>query len=131
MTSNLPSSHQQTEDDLRRLRRVLGWQSSGFDGWMWHSTLPLINLQLREFVFFTCYATAGLLPLVSSFLFTLLEFYGLELQHLWPHSHILVAIFIHFYKMFVWLRPSVSLFWLFHVLRWSGKGLDLIDYYYF
>jgi hypothetical protein len=82
MASNLPCSHQQTEDDLRRLRRVLGWQSSGFDGWMWHSTLPLINLQLREFVFFTCYATAGLLPLVSSFLFTLLEFYGLELQHL-------------------------------------------------
>jgi hypothetical protein len=57
---------------------VLGWQSSGFDGWMWHSTLPLINLQLREFVFFTCYATAGLLSLVSSFLFTLLEFYGLS-----------------------------------------------------
>jgi hypothetical protein len=30
-------------------------------------------------VFFSCYVVARLVPLVSSFLFTLLEFYGLQL----------------------------------------------------
>jgi hypothetical protein len=58
---------------------VLGNQLLGFDRWMRHGTFPLINLQPGEFVFFSCYAVARLVPLVSSFLFTLLEFYGLQL----------------------------------------------------
>jgi hypothetical protein len=110
---------------------VLGWQLLGFNGWMQCGTLPLINLQPRESIFFTCYATAGLVPPVSSFLFSLLEFYRLQLQHMSPHSLVLVAIFVHFCEMFVCVRSSVSLFRLFHVLRWSGKGSSLIDAYYF
>jgi hypothetical protein len=70
-------------------------------------------------------------PTVSSFLFTLLEFYGLQLQHLSLHSLILVATFIHFCEMFVCVRSSISLFRLFHVLRWSRKGSCLIGTYYF
>jgi hypothetical protein len=70
---------------------------------MWHGTFPLINLQLGEFVFFSCYAAAGLVSPVSSFLFTLLEFYGHQLQHLSPHSLILVVIIIHFYEMFIYV----------------------------
>jgi hypothetical protein len=45
-------------------------------------TLPLINLQPGEFIYFSCYTMAGLVMLVSSFLFVLLEFYRLQLQHL-------------------------------------------------
>jgi hypothetical protein len=44
---------------------------------MRRNTLPLINLQPGEFVYFSCYALAGLVPPVSSFIFTLLEFYEL------------------------------------------------------
>jgi hypothetical protein len=94
---------------------------------MQRGTFPLINLQLGEFIFFTCYAAAGLVLLVSSFLFTLLEFYGLQLQHLSLHSLILVAIFIYFNKIFVCVRPSVTLFQLFHMLRWFEKGSGLIS----
>jgi hypothetical protein len=119
------------EDDLRRLRRLLGWQSLGFDGWLRCGTFPLINLQRGEFVFFSCYVVAGLVPPVSSFLFTLLEFYGLQLQHLSPDSLVLVVIFIHFYEMFIYMRPSVTLFRMFHMLWWSMKGSGLIDAYYF
>jgi hypothetical protein len=79
MASNLSCSCLRSEDDLRTRRRVLVWQSPGFDGRMQHGTFPLINLQPVEFVFFTCYAAAGLVPPVSSFLFTLLEFYRLQL----------------------------------------------------
>jgi hypothetical protein len=43
------------------------------------------------FVFFSCYATSSLVPLVSSFLLTLLEFYEFQLQHLSPHSFVLVG----------------------------------------
>jgi hypothetical protein len=98
---------------------------------MWRGTFLLVNLQLGEFVFFSCYAMAVLVLPVSSFLFTLLEFYGLQLQHLSPHSLILVVTLVHFCEMFVSVWPSVSLFRLFHVLRWSGKGSGLISAYYF
>jgi hypothetical protein len=98
---------------------------------MQRDTLPLINLQPKEFVYFSCYAAVGLVPSVSSFRFTLLEFYGLQLQHLSSHSLILVVIFIHVCEMFVCVQPSVTLFWTFHVLRWFMKGSDLIGSYYF
>jgi hypothetical protein len=42
-----------------------------------------------------------------------------------------MAIFIHFCEMFICVRPSGSLFWLFHMLSWSQKGSGLIDAYYF
>jgi hypothetical protein len=37
-------------------------------------TFPLVNIQPREFVFFSYYTAARLVPPVSSFLFTLLDF---------------------------------------------------------
>jgi hypothetical protein len=77
---------------------------------MRRSAFPLVILQPVEFIFFSCYAAAGLVPPVSSFLFTLLEYYGLQLQHMLPHSLVLVVIFIHFYEMFICMRPSVTLF---------------------
>jgi hypothetical protein len=43
---------------------------------MRRDTLPLANLQLGEFVYFSYCATTELVPPMSSFLFTLLEFYG-------------------------------------------------------
>jgi hypothetical protein len=42
-----------------------------------------------------------------------------------------MAIFIHFCEMFIYVWPSVSLFQLFHVLRWSRQGSNLIDTHYF
>jgi hypothetical protein len=48
-----------------------------------------------------------------------------------PHSLVLVAIFVHFCEMFIYVQPSVILFRLFHTLRWAGKGTDLIGTYYF
>jgi hypothetical protein len=50
-----------------------------------------------DFVYFSSYAMAGLVPPLSSFFLVLLEHYGLQLQHLSPHSITLVAIFAHFY----------------------------------
>jgi hypothetical protein len=52
-------------------------------------TFSLINLQPGEFVFFSCYAVVGLVPPMPSFIFTLLEFYRLQLYHLSPHTLIL------------------------------------------
>jgi hypothetical protein len=63
--------------------------------------VPLANLAPGDFVFFSAYALAGLVPPVSSFFLMLLEFYELQLQHLSPNSITLVAIFIHLYEMFM------------------------------
>jgi hypothetical protein len=66
---------------------MLGWQSVGYDDWVRSSAFLLGNPQPGELVFFSCYAAAVLVPLISCFLLTLLEFYGLQLHHLPPLSH--------------------------------------------
>jgi hypothetical protein len=131
MASNLPRPRLRSWADLMVLRWVLRWQTLGYDSWLQCSIPRLANLRPGEFVFFSCYDAAGLMLPVSSFLLTLLEFYGIQLQHLSPHSFIMVAIFVHFCEMFVGVRLSAPLFWLFHVLHWAGKGMNLIRPYYF
>jgi hypothetical protein len=64
----------------------------------------LLLAQLGDFVYFSVYALAGLVTPFSSFFLVLLEHYGLQLQHLLPHSITLVAIFAHFCEMFVGVR---------------------------
>jgi hypothetical protein len=84
-----------------------------------------------DFVFFTTYALAGLVLPLSSFFLTLLEYYGLQLQHLSPNSIGLVAIFVHLCEMYVGVRPSVRLFWLFFVLKAMSTRPPLIGRHYF
>jgi hypothetical protein len=94
-------------------------------------SIPLNDLKPGEFVFFTSYALAGLAFLASSFLFTLLEYYDLQLQHISPHSLALVAIFIHFGEMFICVWPSVHLFQHFHMLQSSRRSPTPLSAYYF
>jgi hypothetical protein len=97
MASNLPRSCFRSLANHLLLRRVLKWQASGYDSWLWCGVLPLTNLRLGEFIFFSYYATARLVLPVSSFLLALLEFYKIQLQHLSSHSFILAVIFVHFF----------------------------------
>jgi hypothetical protein len=84
-----------------------------------------------DFVYFSSYVLAGLVPLLSSLFLMLLEHYGFLLQHLSPHSITLVVIFVHFYEMFVRVRPSVRLFRRFHVMRPVNKQPPCLSGYYF
>ena len=60
---------------------------------------------------------------ISSFLL-LLEDFGLQLQHLTPHSLLLTSIFVHLCEMFVGVRPCVILFRYFFILVRSGRSRD-------
>jgi hypothetical protein len=71
--------------------------------------------QHGDFIYLSLYALAGLMSALSSFLM-LLQHYGLQLQHLSPHSITLVAIFTHFCKMFVGVLSSMHLFRWFDML---------------
>jgi hypothetical protein len=108
MASNLPTSHYQSKNDLRELGKAIGWQSLGYDSKMRRGMLSLA--QPGDFVYFSAYALAGLMPPFSSFFLVLLEHYGLKLLHLSPHSIMLVVIFTHFYELFMGMQPSVRLF---------------------
>jgi hypothetical protein len=70
-------------------------------------------------------------PPFSSLFLVLLEHYGLQLQHLSPHSIMLVVIFTHFCEMFVGVRPSVCLFRWFHVLHSVNRQPPRLGGYYF
>jgi hypothetical protein len=78
----------------------MGWQALGLAPKLKHGVASLAGLVLSLSSFFAVYALAGLVLSLSSF-FTLLEYYGLQLHHLSPNSITLVAIFVHFYEMFV------------------------------
>jgi hypothetical protein len=65
---------------------------------------------MGEFVLFNLYITCGLVPPISSFFLLLLEEFDLQLQHLTPHSVLLVAIFAHFREMFVGVHPCIAIF---------------------
>jgi hypothetical protein len=129
LPSSLPTSCYQSEKDLRALRKAIWWQSPGYDSKMRNGMLSLT--QPDDFVYFLAYALAGLVPPFSSLFLVLLEHYGLQLQHLSPHSIMLVAIFAHFCEMFMGVRSLVRLFRWFHVLRPVNRKPPRLDGYYF
>jgi hypothetical protein len=131
MAAELPSSRFRSSGSLASLRRLMGWQAPGFEHRLKRGVVPLVNLAPGDFVFFSAYALAGLVPPVSSFFLMLLEFYGLQLQHLSPNSITLVAIFVHLCEMFVGVWLSVRLFRRFFVMKAASQCPPLIGGYYF
>jgi hypothetical protein len=129
MASILSVPSIRSDSNHRKVRWLLGWQSSKFNRKIRCGSVPLGGLQLGEFIFFTSYALVGLAPLFS--FLTMLENYDLQLHHLSPHSFTLVAIFIHFCEMYMGVRPSVRLFQLYHVLHSSGRSASSLGGYYF
>jgi hypothetical protein len=73
----------------------------------------------------------GLVPPISSFFLLLLEEFGLQLQHLTPHSVLLMAIFAHFMEMFVGVRPCTTIFRHFYALVGTKRCKREIGAYYF
>ena len=73
---------------------------------------------------FTSHISTGVGLPISSFLLLLLEDFGLQLQHLTPHSLLLTSIFVHLCEMFVGVRPCVILFRYFFILVKSGMAKD-------
>jgi hypothetical protein len=96
----------QHEIQLDSVRRLLGWTTPELVGRIRASKIPLNDLAAGEFVLFNSYALCGLVLPISSFFLLLLEEFGLQLQHLTPHSVLLVAVFAHFMEMFVGVRPA-------------------------
>jgi hypothetical protein len=80
------TDHYQTEEALNSVRRLLGWGSPAFAGRIRAGTTPLGDLATGEFVLFISYLFCGLALSISSFFLLLLEEFGLQLQHLTPHS---------------------------------------------
>jgi hypothetical protein len=99
MAAELPPSWFKTTDSLASLRQLMGWQAPGLACKVKMGAASLANMRPGDFVFFAAYALAGLVPPLSFFL-TLLEYYGLQLQHLSPNSIALVAIFVHLCEMY-------------------------------
>ena len=114
----------QTEEELSTVPRLLGW-SAQETGWgIRAGSVPHGNLRAGEFVLFTLHISTDVGLPISSFLPLLLEDFGLQLQHLTPHSLLLTSIFVHLCEMFVGVRPCVILFRYFFVLVKSGRSKD-------
>jgi hypothetical protein len=109
----------------------MGWQAPSLACKVKSAAASLANMRPGDFVFFMAYTLAGLVPPLSSFFLTLLEYYGLQLQHLSPNSIALVAIFVHLCEMYVGVWTSVQLFWCFFVLKAVSPRPPLISGNYF
>jgi hypothetical protein len=86
MAAELLPSRFRSSGFLASLRWLMGWQAPGFKHRLKCGVVPLANLEPGDFVFFSAHALAGLVPSLSSFFLMLLQFYGLQLQHLSPNS---------------------------------------------
>jgi hypothetical protein len=73
------------------VRRLLGWTTPELSRKIRAGLSSLSDLVAGEFVLFNAYITCGLAPPISSFFLLLLEEFGLQLQHLTPHSVLLMA----------------------------------------
>jgi hypothetical protein len=113
------------------VHRLLGWSALAFTGRIRDDTTPLGDLAAGEFVLFVSYLSCGLALPISPFFLLLLEEFGLQLQHLTPHSILHVAIFVHLCEILVGVGACTSLFRHFFVLVRSGKGKDHLGAYYF
>jgi hypothetical protein len=92
---------------------------------------PPGDLVAGKFVLFTSYISCGLALPISPFFLLLLEEFGLQHQHLTPHSILQAAIFVHLCEMFVGVAPCTSLVCYVFVLVKSEKTRDHISAYYF
>jgi hypothetical protein len=117
--------------DLKQVRQLLGWQVSAYNRRIWRGIIPLISLQPGKIVLFTSNALAGHALPASFFFLMLLEKYGLQLHHLTSHAISLVAIFIHHCEMYVGVRSSVHLFWLFFTPWAFERRANNLGAYYF
>jgi hypothetical protein len=84
-----------------------------------------------EFILFSSYISCGLAPPIFSFFLLLLKEFGLQLQHLTPHSILLVSMFVHFMEMFAGLRPCITIFRHFYALVGLGRSKCAVGAYYF
>jgi hypothetical protein len=76
----------QSEDALNLVRGLLGWSAPGLAGRIQAGAAPLSDLAAGEFVLFASYISYGLALPISPFFLLPLEEFGLQLQHLMPHS---------------------------------------------
>jgi hypothetical protein len=68
------------------VRGLLGWSSPAYIARIRAGAAPLGDLAFEEFVLFVSYISCGLALPISPFFLLLLEEFGLQLQHLTPHS---------------------------------------------
>jgi hypothetical protein len=116
--------HFQSEAALNLVRDLLGWSVPAYAARIRAGVAPHGALAIGEFVLFISYVSCGLALPISPFFLLLLEEFGLQLQHLTPHSILQAAIFVHLCEMFVGVAPCTSLFRHFFVLVKSGKARD-------
>jgi hypothetical protein len=121
----------QSKGALNLVRNLLGWSAPVHAGRIRVGTTPLDDLAAGEFVLFVSYLSCGLALPILPFFLLLLEEFGLQHQHLTPHSILQEAIFVHLCEMFVGVAPCTSLFRYFFVLVKSRKAKDHLDAYYF
>ena len=101
MASLARPRHFQTEEELNTVHRLLGWSPQETAWGIRAGSDPLGNLRAGEFVLFISHISTGVGLSISSFLLLLLEDFGLQLQHLTPHSILLTSMFVHLCEMFV------------------------------
>jgi hypothetical protein len=77
MVSSLSSSHLRLPKDLRKLKKSIHWQVTGYEHKVRHRIILLTGLRPGEFMHFSAEARTGLVLPFSSFFFTLLETYVL------------------------------------------------------
>jgi len=93
---------------LHQAQGVIQWRAGEGDDYPMEGTL--------ETVVFCDFMERGLALPVSEFFYALLQFWGIQLHHLTPHSILHLSIFTHFCEAFLGILPHFHLFQHFFTL---------------
>ena len=93
---------------LLQTQGVIQWRAGEGEDYPMEGTLATVVF--RDFV------ERGLALLVSEFLYALLQFWGIQLHHLTPHSILYLSIFTHLCEAFLGILPHFHLIQHFFIL---------------
>ena len=115
------------EADLESLLWFLAWTTLYPTDLVCPAT-PDVKPIKGKFVFFTSFLYASLHFPISNF-FTVMDYYGLCLNHLSPNSILYISVFVHLCEMFIGVKPYLSLFC--HLFVSRKLSMHPVSGYYF
>jgi hypothetical protein len=131
MATLVRPDHYQTEVALDTVCRLLGWGTPTFAGRIQAGTTPSVISPPGSSCSLFPISSAGWCCRFRRSSCCCWRSLGFNSNTSHPHSILQVAIFVHFYEMFVGVAAYTSLFCQFFVLVRSGKGKDHLGAYYF
>jgi hypothetical protein len=100
---HLPKARTLNEEGLDQVREILGFRATS--SFYLPNVAPSRGQRVCYLLRPPCWSPLSL----SQFLYTVLDYYGLQLEHLTSNVVIVISTFVYLYEAFLGVRPCITL----------------------